>query len=61
MSNVKSRSDRKQVPVLSQVAPALVSVMQLVMCNCEKSKFRKCADAEGTIWYVPNYANVWRR
>ena len=30
--------DQKLVPVLSQVAPALVSVLQLVRCSCEKSK-----------------------
>ena len=28
--------DRKLVPVLSHVAPAPVSVLQLVRCNCEK-------------------------
>ena len=51
--------DRKLVPVLSHVAPAPVSVLQLVRCNCEKSKCsREGAHAEGTMWYVPNYANV---
>ena len=38
--------------VLSQVAPAPVSVMQLVRCNYEKSKCSQCARAEGTMWYV---------
>ena len=29
--------DQKLVPVLSQVAPAPVSILQLVECNCQKS------------------------
>ena len=51
--------DQKLVPVLSRVAPAPVSVLQLVRCNSEKSKsVRKGAHAEGTMWYILNYANV---
>ena len=36
--------DKKLLIVLSQVAPAPVSVLQLVRCNCEKSKCsRRCS------------------
>ena len=48
----------KEVPVLSQIVTVPVSVLQLVRCNYEKSKYSQSAHAEGTMWYVPNYVNV---
>ena len=50
--------DQRLVPVLSQVAPAPVSaVLQLVRCNCQKSKCSRGCSCRGN-YVVPEYANV---
>ena len=42
--------DRELVPVVSQVAPAPVSALQLVRCNCDKSKCsQRCSCRENNV------------
>ena len=50
--------DRNLVLVRYQVAPAPVSVLQLVGCIMRHQSVRKGAHAEGTTSFVPNYAIV---
>ena len=52
--------DQMLVPVLSHwVAPAPVSVLLGVIMG--NQSVREGYHAEGTIWYVPNYANVVKK